>query len=245
MNNQATPTPENNPRPKRLLTPPEGKQRSLALAMTCALMALTLFSVLQQFFSGSTDAAVADMLREPLYIVLSILGLLASLAVYVYFLLPQKGQRRKTLALLLGISLLFSLVITAYALLVGIELGVATAAQAMGEQGASYEGMIRVVTIVIGVCSVLFNIAVSPFFILFIGALRGKSTEKATALISGILLGFGLLSMPISLLSNSLELRALLTSSLPGVAANLCSMVLYLIWPVLTRPILEKETPAE
>ena len=224
------------PAPRGLLAPPAGKNRSFALGLLCVFALLQIAGSLLIYLDGSD--LMSALASNPLNLAFDGLNVLLFLLVLLKFLLPGWEPHRKTLAWLLGISL----VNYAASFIYGMNLGFVLGAEAAG--GVA-DGTTMTVMRVGAVIAALFVMALRPQFWLLIGIWSKKSMEKLAGLFSFIALGWGLLAAGISIFANMMAGEALFsntlwTVTLPGLAATLCWGILCFTWPVLERPVLEK-----
>jgi len=234
------------PPPKGLLAPPRGKRRGLALAMVCAMALAQLASVVMSSFIDFG----AGIVSGPLQLGLDAAGLLIALLVFLKCVLPGWEPHREIFGWLLGVWAIGSLAGGIYGGIAGIR----AVEEAMG--GSAF-GIASIGGIVGGAFGALYGIVISPQGILLFGVLAKKSTEKIAGLVSAVSCGFGLLSIPLlwlggRLATDLLDLPealmpgallssgAVLANTVAGLALSLCWAVFLFTWPVLERPVLEK-----
>jgi len=224
------------PAPRGLLSPPAGKNRNFSLGLLCVIALIQVGGTLLVYLNGSD--VIGTLASNPFTLALDAINVLLSLLVLLKFLLPGWEPHRKTLAWLLGASLVLYAGTLVYGLLLGFALGAEAA-------GGAVEANLMTGMRVGSVIGALIGTVVRPQFFLLVGIWAKKSTEKLAGLFSFIALGWGLLAAALGILLNMLSGEALVpgtlwTVTLPGLAGSLCWGILCFTWPVLNRPVLEK-----
>lgn len=235
------------PQPTGLLAPPAGKRPKLALAMVCCMALTALAASLIPFLTG--PGLIDSLLADPLYIGLSAASLLLTLLVLLKYVLPGWEPHRKTLGWLLGGALVCSSALGVYGVVQGFQIGFASAGVSSGAIDSGFMDGMRIGMTAGGIIGLLAGIAMNPHFILLIGLAAKKRTEKVAGLLAMLSLGWSLLALVLNvgiglLTGGTFNLaEALLTSTLPGMAQLIFSVIFYLTWPVLERPVLEAGGP--
>jgi len=224
------------PAPRGLLAPPKGTKRGLALVLLCAMALVQLAATLLPYL------AISDFIdvwaANPLHLAMDGANLLLVFLVLLKFLLPGWEPHRKTLAWLLGVTLLAGMGSYVYGLFQGFAIGVE-------EAGGAMEGPLMTGMRIGAVFVTLFITAIRPQFWLLIGIWAKKSMEKLAGLITFISMGGSLLLTLVGILLTMLGGEAkipdiLWTVTVPGLASSLCWAIFCFTWPVLDRPVLEK-----
>jgi len=200
-----------------LVTPPAGKRKKLSLAaLLCGVLLLAANTVLS---ATGANGQLAVMQKSRLWFALWMTGQAAMLCVYLLSLLPlSKEMRRPALLTVLGTVLIANSV-----------SGIIVSLRQEGDFPLAFLiGMI--------VFSSLLILAFSPELWLMLGVLRGKTTEKLSAMMGSVIL-------LISLIMAKRDAAAYL-SALKFVQ-GLCYVTLLFSWPVLERPVLSKPTEGE
>jgi branched-chain amino acid aminotransferase len=137
------------------------------------------------------------------------------------FLLPNWQPHKKWLGGLMGFSLAGSLASLIYGICAVVRSG-----ESAGNviAGSAIRGLWDITII-------------NPYFYLLIGIAINKSTEKIPAIVYSIDVAFVLFMSA----KNIAAKPVLLLYSLPDFLIVIGYIILYFTWPVLTRPILEKE----
>lgn len=229
------------PPPKGLLAPPQGKRRGLALAMVCAMALAQLASAVMANFIDFG----AGIVSSPLQLGLAAANLLIALLVFLKCVLPGWEPHRKILGWLLGVWVIGSLAGSVHGIIIGIRV-----------VGSDFV-IANIGGVIGGVFGALYGIVLSPQGILLFGVLAKKSTEKIAGLVSAVSFGLGLLAIPLLRFLSSVADAALglpealqidsllgsgavLANTVAGTVLSLCWIVFLFTWPVLERPVLEK-----
>ncbi len=227
---------------RKLLTPPKGKSPMLAFAMLLILAAAQLATTIQNFNVQIDN--IAGSAYNTLYMILLVVSLLAEFLIYLKFLLPGWEPHRNHLRWIFIVWLVVSVVVTIYVAMLGVNVGMESMLAQYGQTGAGFSTMMTIFVIITS----LISVALNANFVLFLGVMTKKSTEKVAALLSIIMLGFVLIGIPLRLISNAMVPEASAVNSISnwittgiGIVMYTCTFVLLRSWPVLSKTVFEKK----
>ncbi|MCL2299968.1 MAG: hypothetical protein FWC27_07465 [Firmicutes bacterium] len=191
-----------------LANPPEGKHKTLSLALLLGGVALLVLGTVLAAAGANGQQAVMEKGR--LWYALWISGQAAKLCVFLLFLLPlEKDMRRPALFTLLGAGLVFEV---ASAILTTLHQ------QVEAQRSVLVAGTVFLV---------LVCLACSPSLWLLLGLARRKTSERMAALA-----GCAFLFLTVMTAGPPLYLAA------TGILQGACYIALLFTWPVLERPVL-------
>jgi len=217
------------------------KQKFLA-GVVCSLIVLVPLNAAFTLARMQGNPAYGNdwQFNSPPMFAVYILGAVANALVLLKFLLPGWRSHRNWLGWLLGTSLLLGPF--AFAMLLPPLQSFFYGVDVITEQFplADYPPSAVILLIAIRASIWLAAVLFSPNFYLLCGLLRKKRTEKAT----GIFAAIGLVPLLLGFFSIGF-VNGFIYFTLLSLLIQAGHIILYFSWPVLTRPILAIEKPAE
>lgn len=204
--------------------PPAGKHRTLSLAMLIGGAVLLALSTTLAAAGANGEQAVLEKGR--IWYALWIVGQAASMCVYLLFLLPlSRDMRRPALFTIMGAGLLCSLGGGLIAIL---------------SQRGDYPLGFMIATTAF---TLLLALAFTPSVWLLLGLARGKTSEKAAAVMGCVNVLVQLIGLIGKLTGSGTQTPPAYVTAL-DVVQCVCYVILLFNWPVLERPVLLQEAPA-
>ncbi|MDR2687825.1 MAG: hypothetical protein LBB75_08730 [Oscillospiraceae bacterium] len=220
------------------------KQKFLA-GVACSLIVLEALNKVTHLnawkfrsFPVSMPFSVTDLV--------SIIALLLEVLVLLKFLLPGWKPHKMWLGCVLGASLATEVAAEIWKTIQSMPDLRETVSKMMDAQLGDTVAMlppgfmdtaIQFVIVFAGVAVILVN----PYFYLLLGVAIKKGMEKTAGVFSAIKLGFLALAMVFVFATSIVRFNG--SNDLPYLLVPLGYAILYFNWPVLSRPILEKENP--
>ena len=225
--------------------PPEAKRPRFKAAVLYAMLLLTLLAAVQ-------GLVAPNLVKGAFFTVAPLLNAIASALLLLKFLLPGWRPHRAWLASLLGFAFAAKLVVMGGYLMVCAQAltyaGVQGSYQPELSQGYASTVANAAFGVMLAVALVVAPL-LSPQFHLLLGIWRKKSTERTAGVLAAVGLGLSALALPfLAYLSAGIHYAGVptQTGSLWGALAlsiftGVGNVILFFGWPVLERPVLEKE----